>query len=307
MTGRDGGHASADLILPADAAGFLELCEGFLLAAEAEYNLMIGIARDARARPERIATPPFFAVALRDGRVAGAAVHTPPYPLAITAFPPSGMERLASSLIDGKRDPAGVVGPPAVAENFAGVYCAAAGDRRHRVAKKMRIYRLDRVKAPHPRGGFLRAALPGDLALAAEWTRRFHNEVRERGVDHEAVARNAIADGRLFFLLTDRPVSMGAWVRDTGNARAVGLVYTPPEERNRGYASACVAALCEEALSRGSSFCVLYADLANPTTNRIYQNIGFKGVAEAAHLVFESGAGGADAGVSGMGSITRDT
>lgn len=288
MTGRDGGHPSADLILPAGAAGFLELCGDFLLAAEAEYNLMIGIARDALGRPDRFGAPPFFAVLLLGGRVAGAAIHTPPYPLAITAFPESGMERLAESLIHGKRDPAGVVGPAAVAENFAGVYCAAAGNRRHRVAKTMRIYRLDRVEALPPCGGCLRAALPGDLALATEWTRRFHNEVRETGVDHEDVARNAIADGRLFFLLTDRPVSMAAWVRDTGNARAVGLVYTPPEERNRGYASACVAGICEEALSRGSSFCVLYADLANPTTNRIYQDIGFRGVAEAAHLVFES-------------------
>ncbi len=307
MTGRDGGQPSADLVLPADAAGFLELCEGFLLAAEAEYNLMIGIARDALGRPDRFGAPPFFAVALRGGRVAGAAIHTPPYPLAITAFPASGMERLAKSLLDGKRDPAGVVGPATDAEYFAGVYCAAAGDRRHRVEKKMCIYRLDRVEAPPPCGGFLRAALPGDLALAAEWTRRFHNDVREKGVDHEAVARNAIADERLFFLETDRPVSMGAWVRDTGNARAVGLVYTPPEERNRGYASACVAALCEEALSRGSSFCVLYADKANPTTNRIYQKIGFREVAQAAHLVFEASSGGTHAAVSGMDSITRDT
>lgn len=286
MTGRDGGHPSVDLILPADAAGFLELCEGFLLAAEAEYNLMIGIARDALARPERNATPPFFAVALLGDSVAGAAIHTPPYPLAITAFPTSGMERLAECLIDRNREPAGVVGPATDAEGFAGVYCTAAGDRSCRVEKKMRIYRLDRVVHPPPCGGCLRAAVTGDLALAAEWTRRFHNEVREKGVDHEAVARNAIADGRLFFWKTDRPVSMGAWVRDTGNARAVGLVYTPQEERNRGYASACVAALCGEALSRGSSFCVLYADLANPTTNRIYQKIGFREVAEAAHLVF---------------------
>jgi predicted GNAT family acetyltransferase len=64
-------------------------------------------------------------------------------------------------------------------------------------------------------------------------------------------------------------------------------VYTPPELRGRGYASALVAALSEQMVERGRRFCFLYTDLANPTANAIYVRIGYEQVAESAEIVFE--------------------
>ncbi len=55
-------------------------------------------------------------------------------------------------------------------------------------------------------------------------------------------------------------------------------VYTPPEHRRRGYASACVAAVSTWARAQGVDTCVLYTDLANPTSNKIYQAIGYRPV-----------------------------
>ena len=57
-------------------------------------------------------------------------------------------------------------------------------------------------------------------------------------------------------------------------------MYTPPERRRRGYASALVAALSQEQLDAGKEFCFLYTDLANPTSNKIYQDIGYEPVAD---------------------------
>jgi predicted GNAT family acetyltransferase len=66
----------------------------------------------------------------------------------------------------------------------------------------------------------------------------------------------------------------------------VSFVYTPPELRGRGYASACVAAVSGRALASGKSFCTLYTDLANPTSNSIYQRVGYRRIGEAAMIAF---------------------
>lgn len=91
-------------------------------------------------------------------------------------------------------------------------------------------------------------------------------------------------DERLVLWWTDeptpRPVSMAATSGPTPNGIRVNAVYTPPAERNRGYASACVAALTERMLDGGRRFCFLYTDLSNPTSNSIYQRVGYRPVAD---------------------------
>jgi predicted GNAT family acetyltransferase len=61
----------------------------------------------------------------------------------------------------------------------------------------------------------------------------------------------------------------------------VGPVWTPPDLRGRGYASALVAATTALALERGARRCMLFADVANATSNAIYRRIGFERVADA--------------------------
>ena len=55
----------------------------------------------------------------------------------------------------------------------------------------------------------------------------------------------------------------------------------PPAQRKRGYASACVATLSHLLLNRGYEFCMLYTDLTNPTSNAIYQAIGYEPVIDS--------------------------
>jgi predicted GNAT family acetyltransferase len=64
-------------------------------------------------------------------------------------------------------------------------------------------------------------------------------------------------------------------------------VYTPPEKRNRGYASSLVAALSQHLLDGGRKFCFLYTDLANPTSNKIYRALGYEHVGDSVQIFFD--------------------
>jgi predicted GNAT family acetyltransferase len=85
----------------------------------------------------------------------------------------------------------------------------------------------------------------------------------------------------------DGPVSMAGFGGATPNGIRIGPVFTPSERRGRGYATALVAAFSEWLLRRGRRFCFLFTDLANPTANRIYEQIGYRRICEAAEIVFE--------------------
>ncbi len=102
--------------------------------------------------------------------------------------------------------------------------------------------------------------------------------LRERTTDR-------IRSGGLFLWDDDGPVSMAATTRPTASGISIGAVYTPPEHRNRGYATSCVAGLCEQLLL-AYKFCVLYTDLSNPTSNAIYKAIGFREYCDSVQYSF---------------------
>ena len=89
----------------------------------------------------------------------------------------------------------------------------------------------------------------------------------------------------------ERPASMAVAQGVTPNGCRVGYVYTPTELRGRGYASALVAELSQSMLDSGLNFCVLYTDLANPTSNGIYQRIGYNAICDVRDIVIVSGPG----------------
>jgi predicted GNAT family acetyltransferase len=66
----------------------------------------------------------------------------------------------------------------------------------------------------------------------------------------------------------------------------IGPVYTPPEFRGAGYASAVTAELSLRALEAGAAEVLLYTDLDNPVSNSIYQRIGYRAVEDRVVLAF---------------------
>jgi hypothetical protein len=127
-----------------------------------------------------------------------------------------------------------------------------------------------------------------DLDLLTEWRVRFA-EATQDTIDR-ALARTRthekIREGRLYIWYDGQPVSKAWPSRPTLHGITVTGVYTPPEYRRRGYATSCVASLSRLLLAEGYQYCTLYTDLANPTSNSIYQKIGYRPIRASAMVQF---------------------
>jgi uncharacterized protein len=139
------------------------------------------------------------------------------------------------------------------------------------------VYELREVIHPAYPPGTFRGATAADLDRVAEWVHAFQLDIGEKATPQEAfeAAQARIAAGAIYLWDHQGPVSMAAKTRPTPHGIAVNLVYTPPAARRNGYATACVARLSQLLLNSGYEFCTLFTDLANPTSNSVYQQIGY--------------------------------
>jgi GNAT superfamily N-acetyltransferase len=257
-----------------DAAAFLATAESWLLEAEAENNLLLGIALSSRGRRAK-EPPPYWASVHDSNGVVGCACRTPPYPLVLSRLPPGAVAPLTEDVHRMYSSLSGVHGLTADAEAFAGTWIAQHGGTS-RTRFRMRLHELTRVTLAGPLPpGSLRKAVDADLPLAREWIDEY---VRDTGIAPFAPdAQQLIGRGQLnFWLDGGGPCAMVASTRETRSACAINTVYTPPQFRRRGYATAAVATLSEMLLEAGRRFCCLYTDLANPTSNSIYAKIGYR-------------------------------
>ena len=99
------------------------------------------------------------------------------------------------------------------------------------------------------------------------------------------VAELVTAGDLVVWELDGEAVSMAAVSRRTPWSSSIGFVYTPPELRGRGFASAVTAALSQRELDAGQRWCSLFTDQANPTSNHIYADIGYEPKAEFRHFI----------------------
>lgn len=268
----------------ADGRAFLDAAQPYLLRAEAENNLILWIA-DAHAGGP--ANPLYAATVHADAEVIGVAVRVPPRKLVISRLPAEAVEPLVRDVDEAYGPLPAVLGPEPVVEQFAEHWSRRTG-QSSRAGTRQRIYELERViQPPDPPPGRLRPARDADLSLLTSWIAAFHAEaVPSERFNSAEVAAARLRGGMLFVWEDGEPVSMAAWSGRTPNGVRVNLVYTPPALRARGYASACVSALTTRLLQQGNRFCFLFTDLANPTSNRIYQRMGYRPVCDVTDYVF---------------------
>jgi predicted GNAT family acetyltransferase len=281
-----------------DATAFLEQAGPLLLADEARHNLVLGIAGTVRDSPDLYPLRSFWYVR-DDGGVVGAALRTPPYNL-VLAQPrsPQALEALAAA-VAGEEMP-GVVGAVPEVEEFAERWAAHTG-AHGRMSMRQGVYALERVEPLPAVPGSARVATTDDRELALRWWIAFAEEALHEGgpgrdraevtLDHRLSSSTA---GIMLWEDDGQVVSLAGWGGRTPNGIRIGPVYTPPELRRRGYATAVTAELSQRLLDGrlfkgGRSFCFLYTDLANPTSNAIYERIGYRRVADSAEIVFERG------------------
>jgi predicted GNAT family acetyltransferase len=275
---------------PRDAIEFQNVAGLFLAAREAENNLILGLVANLIGGRAYGPAPPFFGVVCARGEVIGAAMRTPPFNLILAA---GTTEDALRAILDGiareTTDITGVIAPKDLARRAVALWTVRT-KLVGRVQMAERIYALERVIPSRFVPGHMRSAQTDDRDLLASWFHAFVREAQPHLESSIAMARrNAdgwIAGGRLRVWEDDGVVAMAGSSGPTPHGIRVGAVYTPPDRRRRGYASALVAALSQEQLDSGRTFCFLYTDLANPTSNKIYRAIGYEPVSDVDEYVF---------------------
>lgn len=264
----------------ASASAFLDAAQSFLLRAEAENSLLLGIAGDLAAGRGPDVTPSYFAAGYEGGEITVCAFSTIPEKVGLTrAANPAMLAFLADDVLEACPEMRVILAPEPTARDFATAIEQRLGTPA-RLSMGQRIHQLTAVEPMSDLpGGRLRPARPGDLGLLTGWVAEFMAHAGDRG-DPGEVTLDRISRELLYVWETEAPVSMAAWTGRTPNGVRVNYVYTPPSLRGRGYATACVAQL-SRLLLETSRFCCLYTDLANPTSNAIYHRIGYRPVCDA--------------------------
>jgi predicted GNAT family acetyltransferase len=267
-----------------DAQEFLQAAGVELERSEAANGLLLGVGGQLLKHPERFKQPVCMKVVEEGGDPVLAALMTPPRSLLLAGKPDRPAERLAvlaETLVREGWDIPGVFGPEDLARAMV-ARLDQIGGKRYRLDRELRMYELRKVELPPPARGRLRKAVRSDLDRIAAWWYEASQEMNMRSDPEEAgkTAALRIGDGEVFVWEDGGPVSMASKTRPTRRGISVGMVFTPPDRRRRGYATACVGELSRLLLREGRAFCALYADLSNPVSNSIYRKIGYRPIGD---------------------------
>ena len=254
----------------------------FLLADEAVNTILVTIAH--RVAGEAVPGACLL-LATEAGRSVGALCRGGHPKAALTrARDGTVVDALATAVQQRLPDLPGVMGPAAEARRFSDVWCALTGVTARR-GMSQRIFELAASPEPSAAPGELRVATDGDVPLVARWSSAFIAEALPDDAppdDPLAAASAIVARGAVhLWSVEGEPVSMAAAQGQPSLGARIGLVYTPPELRRRGHAGACVRALSRLCFERGHRACFLYTDRANPTSNHIYGDIGYRPVCDS--------------------------
>ena len=286
-----------------DPRAFLAAAEEHLALDPVLTTVVSSVTHRAMADVSAGVAPPdhprWWAV-VRDaaGVLAGAAMRTapfPPYPLFVLPMPAPAARALARAVHARGEDPGGANGALPATRAFA-EEVASLTERTAVVHEHIRLFELHELMEPRPVPGGLRVATLDDLDVVHEWFLAFAADAAEQAgrigehhggehhTDEETVERIESGqvwlwddqDGRTVHMTARRPPSFGV--------SRVGPVYTPREHRGHGYASAAVAEVSRRLLAEGARVC-LFTDQANPTSNRIYQALGYEPVVDMANFL----------------------
>ncbi|MGA8115418.1 MAG: GNAT family N-acetyltransferase [Actinocatenispora sp.] len=227
-----------------------------------------------------------------DGELRGVALRTPPRrPLLLSEMDDKAAVALADHCASEGLDVPEVTGPSEASTAFAERYGAARGTSGT-AGMAQCIYVLDTVVPPPGVPGRLRAPDGEETELLVAWARQFHQEVDPGSAgDLGKIVRRRLQQPGLVWVWEEsdrRPVAMNYVSRPVAGVVRVSAVYTPPELRGRGYASAMVAATSQRALDAGAERCLLYADLSNPISNRLYQRVGYRPARDVRAWAFDT-------------------
>ncbi|MFI5796296.1 GNAT family N-acetyltransferase [Streptomyces sp. NPDC051677] len=284
-----------------DVNSFLARAGDFLHSRPAMHTIPLTVTEALRTRGPHAygAQPPVFGMLKRAGKVHATYFRTPPRRLNLTPLTPDEADTLAAHLAA-----LGVTLPGVSADRDTAAAFAEAWQRHtgatSTLRERQRLYRLGTLTPPEPHpGGQGRVAGEQDRTQLMLWYREFAEAIGEVvSADAGSWADTRIVYGRVTFWETPdgTPVSMAGVTPIVAGQIRVAPVYTPAQLRGRGYAGAVTAEVSRAGVAAGATEVLLFADLANPTSNSLYQRIGYRPVTDFA--VYDFSAHPADRGRS---------
>ncbi|WP_193048623.1 GNAT family N-acetyltransferase [Mycolicibacterium baixiangningiae] len=225
-----------------------------------------------------------------DAELIGAAMRTPPLPLLCGGLFAAPTTDVVGDMVAGGMTLPGVRGPREDTETFARQWCDVTGAVPTTTVRE-RLYRLGTLAAPAGVPGGHRVARGADEPVLVKYQCEFAAETFGHVPDParaKATLTAAATVGNVYLLWTagGAPVSMAGVRIPAAGVSRIGPVYTAPEVRGRGYGAAVTAAACRWALAAGATQVVLFADLDNPASNRVYQRLGFVPVGDSVTMEF---------------------
>jgi ribosomal protein S18 acetylase RimI-like enzyme len=227
------------------------------------------------------ADPPVFGWHRQaDGTVDGAVLQTPPFPLLAASLPAGSVPGMLEALAWHHGLPTAANLAATDEASFLADWSAKTGGTGT-VGLRSRLYLLGELVPPEPApDGAARLAGERDVELLVDWYEAFRLETNAAGPEDSrpAVADQLSRDGLLLWQTVAGPVAMAGLSRVVAGMARVTAVYTPPAHRRRGYAGGVTTAASQAALTAGADSVVLFTDLANPTSNALYQRLGYEPV-----------------------------
>ena len=273
-------------VLTRDAREFRARTER-LLSARLECNILATVLMNVL---QGLHCDPLFAYGLAEtgDEVAFAALRTPPWPLLASPLAGADADELVELWLREDPDVPGVSGVPETTGAIGAAWARLTGGvTRRTMSEGMHV--LEEVRdPPRPAGGTLRAGHDGERELLVGWIREFALETGLHGAAQaEAMVDAHLRRGTLRVWDDGGPASVIGVHPEIAGVVRIGPVYTPPPLRRRGYAGSAVAAASRRALGAGARRCMLFTDLANPTSNKIYAEVGYRRIADWEEIALE--------------------
>lgn len=269
------------LILFEDAVTFCDRTQPYLLRYPTEHNLLLGMQSALVRVPEAFTTSPDLFLVESAGEIQAVGMRTPPYNLVLSKVQDlSVVEIIVNYFQQAETALAGINSFIREAQAFSQAWQSHTG-QSSALKMHLRIHQLTQVHRPMSVQGYLRKATKRDRKQLLQWSEAFSLETfGALETDIERILDLQLKRQNLYVWCDRKQVSMVVGrVSQPGGGR-IGPVYTPPDCRRRGYATACVAAVSQLLLDRGAQRCCLFTDITNPTSNHIYHTIGYEAVCD---------------------------
>ena len=280
--------ATMTVVRDSNPAVFLQDAGPLLYAREAEYGLPLGLVEALQTYLKPEITPLLLRVT-ESGVTTAVCVQTRPENVMVSHLSDDQAAALSAYFHEHKISLAGAIGPAQSVRAF----CASYSEAPVHVRMSQRILQLTQVNPPQLAPGRLRIAESTDFDTVSRFFHEFHVECLPYEIPTPESLARLIEDriGRKTVYLwewDDSVVSSAHTTRPTRNGMSIGPVYTPPTARGKGYASNLMAALSQRLLDGSKRFCVLFTDTRNPTSNKIYESIGYREIGTSEFLSYTS-------------------